>query len=367
MLNYIQRVRPGLLKELRGILDAYEPRLSRISPMGEELTGHLSGYGCAGKMVRGTLVWLGYELCASKAPDAAMGRALTRAGAAMEFFQTGLLIHDDIMDRDVLRRGGMTIHRRYEEAAAKAGAVAPAHQGMALGICAGDIAFYLGFYALATLKLPAAMAARARRVVAFAGEELCWVAVAQMQDVRQSDGGRNLEPTAEQILKLYRYKTGRYTFSLPLMIGAILAGATKADLKKLEEAGETLGVVFQLRDDELGIFGRAGALGKLPESDIREDKKTLLRHYLFAMADGDLCFELADIFGKTELTTADCQLVRDAMEQTGARARARRVMEDYIEAARQCLEALPVRRGPRAAQAREALKEWFRFNLERES
>ena len=365
MLAYFQKVRPGIARALSEILKENAPKLGAVSPMGTELAARLENYAQAGKMIRGILVRLGYELCAPEAPDAALDRVLDRAGAAMEFLQAGLLIHDDIMDRDTLRRGNTTVHTQYERDAAAAQAADPAHHGVSLGVCAGDVAFFLGFHTLAALPVPPGLQERARRVAAFSAQELCWVGVAQMQDVRSGAGGIGANPDPAQILRVYRYKTGRYTFSLPLVIGAMLADGSPAHIQALDQAGENLGVVFQLKDDELGIFGDAAQSGKRADSDIREDKKTLLRHFLFELADEKLRAQLEGIFGSREPGEAGLRFVRAAMEKTGARAKVRDYMHCFAMEASDRIAALPPQTGARAQAAREAFQELFRYSVER--
>lgn len=365
MLTYFQNARPGIAKAVRDILRESAPKLGAISPMGTELAARLEAYAQAGKMIRGILVRLGYELCAAEAPEAAMEPVLDRAGAAMEFLQAGLLIHDDIMDRDTLRRGAATVHAQYERDAAAAQAADPAHHGVSLGVCAGDVAFFLGFHALADLRVPEAGQERARQVAAYAAQELCWVGVAQMQDVRSGAGGIGSNPDPAQILRVYRYKTGRYTFSLPLVIGARLAGGSAEHLAALDQAGENLGVVFQLKDDELGIFGDAAQSGKRADSDIREDKKTLLRHFLFEAADPGMRERLAGIFGSREPGEAGLRYVRAALEATGAQAKVREYMHCFALEASERIAALPPQAGARAAAARTAFQELFRYSVER--
>ena len=365
MLTYFQQVRPGIARAIRDILTASAPRLAAISPMGGQLAARLDSYAQSGKMIRGILVRLGFELCAPAAPDAAMDRVLDRAGAAMEFLQAGLLIHDDIMDRDVLRRGKTTVHTQYERDAAAAQAADPAHHGLSLGVCAGDVAFFLGFHVLASLPVAPELRERARRVAAFSAEELCWVGVAQMQDVRNGAGGIGSDPDPAQILRVYRYKTGRYTFSLPLVIGAMLADGGPAHLEALDQAGENLGVVFQLKDDELGIFGDAAQSGKRADSDVREDKKTLLRHFLFQAADAELRAKLETFFGRPDPGEEGLRFVREAMERTGARAKVREYMHCFAMEASDRIASLPPLAGPRAQAARDAFGELFRYSVER--
>ena len=82
MLRYFQNVRPGLERAIGEILRENAPKLGSISPLGTQLVARLESYARSGKMIRGILVRLGYELCAAEAPDAAMDVVLDRAGAA---------------------------------------------------------------------------------------------------------------------------------------------------------------------------------------------------------------------------------------------------------------------------------------------
>jgi geranylgeranyl diphosphate synthase, type I len=365
MLQYFQNARPGIARAISEILKEYAPRLGAISPLGTQLAARLESYAHSGKMIRGILVRLGYELCATEAPDAAMDRVLDRAGAAMEFLQAGLLIHDDIMDRDTLRRGGTTVHTQYEQDAEAAHAADPSHHGISLGVCAGDVAFFLGFHALASLPVPEALQERARKVAAFSAQELCWVGVAQMQDVQSGAAGIGSHPDPAQILRVYRYKTGRYTFSLPLVVGAMLADAGPAHIEALDQAGENLGVVFQLKDDELGIYGDSAQSGKCAGPDIREDKKTLLRHFLFEAANPELRAKLETVFGSPEPGGEGLRMVREAMETTGARAKVREYMHCFAMESSDRIASLPPQTGARAKTARDAFGELFRYSVER--
>ena len=179
----------------------------------------------------------------------------------MELFRTGLLVHDDIMDRDTLRRGMPTIHASYSTELEREGVAESGRIGEALGICAGDACY---FEAFAQLARALAGNPRGGEIQAFCAEILSEVVVAQMADVRWGASGG--EPSEEDILAMYRCKTARYSFSLPLAAGALSAAADAgaALAGPLTALGERLGILFQLRDDELGLFGDESATGKLP-------------------------------------------------------------------------------------------------------
>ncbi len=222
MLSYFQARRDEICAFLRELFREKGVEFDRINSLGQDLGERLYRFAIQGKMLRGGLVSLGCALSPGReAAEAGSSErtALTCAGAAMELLQSGLLVHDDIMDRDTTRRGHPTIFYQYAERAERDGARDSRHLGEALGICAGDVCFFLAFELLSRLPVPDPLV---RRALALCGRELSRVAVAQMQDV--SWGSSTDAPGEEEVLRLYVYKTGRYTFSLPLALGACWAG-----------------------------------------------------------------------------------------------------------------------------------------------
>jgi geranylgeranyl diphosphate synthase type I len=354
MVAYFEQRKERICRWLEALLQKKSGELDAVNPLGRELGERLYRFAVQGKMLRGGLVCLGAGLldCGVQCdPQAAVA-----AGAAMELFQSGLLVHDDIMDRDRTRRGHPTIYYQYAQQAQRQGARDASHLGESLGICAGDVAYFLAFEILAGPPLPAEARAGILRLCA---RELAWVGVAQMQDVAW---GAAQDPAAERdILRLYTYKTGRYTFSLPLMTGALLGGCGPAELAALARLGECLGVLFQIRDDELGLFGDERELGKPVGSDIREGKKTLFHGLLFARAPAATAARLREIFGNPGIGEAELDFVRRQIEGLGVLGEVRTLAGGYAGEARRLIEDLP---RPRAEEQR-VLQELLRYTSER--
>ena len=82
-----------------------------------------------------------------------------------------------------------------------------------------------------------------------------------------------------------RFKTAAYTIERPLHLGAALAGADAATIAALRAYGTDIGVAFQLRDDQLGVFGDPGVTGKPAGDDLREGKRTVLIATALQLAD----------------------------------------------------------------------------------
>jgi geranylgeranyl diphosphate synthase type I len=149
-------------------------------------------------------------------------------------------------------------------------------------------------------------------------------------------------PRHDDVLALYRYKTARYTFSLPLAAGAILAGAGQPAVRRLVTLGTYLGVIFQIRDDDIGIFGSRRLTGKPVGSDIREGKKTLLYLECLRRARGAEKKKLAALLGKSGLSASDVRAVREAAERLGARQRLAELMDDLGREARRIVDTLDI-------------------------
>lgn len=173
-------------------------------------------------------------------------------GAALECIHTYSLIHDDLpsMDNDDMRRGRPTCHKAFGEATA---------------ILAGDGLLTLAFSIAANAPLSEKQNLAAVRVLSESAGAYGMVE-GQVLDMTLST------PTAEEILRMYRYKTGAL-LRAAVSLGAIAAGK-EADA--LDAFATNLGVAFQIQDDILDIEGDAALLGKPVNSDVKNDKNTVI-------------------------------------------------------------------------------------------
>jgi geranylgeranyl diphosphate synthase type I len=336
MLSYFEEKKNEIVSCLRGFLGEQAEQLGRLNPMGKDVCDRLYQFSIQGKMIRGGLVSLGFAMSRNGQYPQAGPQQLIEAGAAMELLQSALLVHDDIMDRDTLRRGLPTLGQQYTEMVRQAGLSDPAHVGESLGICAGDVAYFLAFELLARMQTSPVLLREIQRLVA---RELTQVGVAQMQDVYW--GRSNLWVSEEEVMRLYLYKTGRYTFSLPLMVGGLLAEQSPATLALLEKIGENLGVVFQMKDDEIGLMGSPGEMGKPVGSDIKEGKKTLYYGYLQRRASAEELRALAGIFGNPEIGEEEVHYVRELVLRLGIQEELQRQAAELAGRARGLIAGLP--------------------------
>lgn len=325
--------------------------LFRLVPsVGDDARARLTRFLTSGKAVRGGLVLLGAQLAGQRPRHSHL-----QVAAAAELLHAALLIHDDIMDRDDLRRGRPTLFAQYARWARTRRIADPLHYGQSQAISLGDVAFFLGFELLGTAPVSATVG---RTLVGTTARELVAVGLAQMEDVRDSHVWRS--KTSADILSLYRHKTARYTFSLPLLLGATLANARPALRRSLSALGETLGIMFQIRDDTLGLYGTEKQLGKPVGSDIRERKQTLYASLLFRRARGSDLRRIERLFGSATVTNGEVRLVRSLVERLGIRNDVERIMQRLAQQARRQIRKLP------ASGSREILLDLVDYSLTRE-
>jgi geranylgeranyl diphosphate synthase, type I len=368
MKEMFRQSREAILDCLTGDVQRRRQVFDRVSTRwGGDSLDRLLEFTSRGKMIRGCLVDLGFQL-AGQQPDLPEARQITaQVGAAMELFQSGLLIHDDIMDRDLQRRGKPTLHVAYAQDLQQTAFDEPAHNGQSLAICAGDLAYFWAFELLGSDPVPIPMRSVLQTMSA---RELALVGLAQMQDVCNGAHGQRatlVEPDEAAILEVFRYKTGRYTFSLPLSMGARLAGMSESDCLQLEKAGEYLGMLFQIKDDELGLFADPAVLGKPVGADVRENKKTLYRYRLLQALharNDDRALAVKKAFGSPEAGLAELELIRDLLVQTGIKEELARLMESFANETRVLLEIILERASQPASTSMLALID---YSLNRES
>ena len=206
-----------------------------------------------GKRLRPMLMWESYRMFGGE--DEAAIRPFMMA---MEMIHTYSLVHDDLpaMDDDDYRRGKLTTHKKYGEAM---GILA----GDALLNCAYETAFAAFDSGVCKKNIGQALKVLGRK----AGID--GMVGGQVVDV-ENNGCFVDEDT---LMYVYKNKTAALIEG-SLMIGAILAGADKEQVRALEQVGTDIGVAFQIQDDILDVEGDEKLLGKPLHSDEKNEKST---------------------------------------------------------------------------------------------
>ncbi|MCI8281658.1 MAG: polyprenyl synthetase family protein [Lachnospiraceae bacterium] len=210
-----------------------------------------------GKRLRPMLMQETYRLFGGKS------KVIEPFMAAIEMIHTYSLVHDDLpaMDNDEYRRGKKTTHAAY---------------GEAFGILAGDGLLNYAFEtALTAFDLEPGNKNIARALKILAEKAGIYGMIGgQTADVQASGAG--LDET--QLDFIYRLKTGAL-LEASMLIGAVLAGATKNEQRLVEGAALDLGMAFQIQDDILDITSTQEVLGKPIGSDAKNEKTTYVTLY----------------------------------------------------------------------------------------
>ena len=250
-----------------------------------------------GKRLR-ALLFISSYLCFNE-----LNKNIIRASVYAELMQSYLLIHDDFIDNDDLRRGGYTIHKYYEKKFDK-------HFGGSMAVNLGDLASSLILKPIINSPLSEL---RKILVVKKIHETLEKEIYGQILDINFSR--RAIKTIKEkEILEMYRLKSVPYTTVCPIYAGAILAGANKDKLKTLEIYADNIGLAFQLIDDNLGMFGNEEETGKPNDSDIREGKRTLLIVKALEEATKKEQVIINKVLGNKESSEEDIRIVKEIVK-----------------------------------------------------
>jgi geranylgeranyl diphosphate synthase type I len=289
---------PSLQTKIRKTIASEQAKPDPVGSWRPDFFKRLLPYATGGKLIRGCLLCFAYEAFSGNKPRP----EVMDSAVALELIHSGLLIHDDVMDDDVLRRGRPSIHSQYRAFAERNGLAEPARFGANTAICGADTCLFMALRLLA--ETPPAIAK-------LFGDILTEVCDGQMQDIYSQ--ARSDIPSKTAIYNLMRAKTATYTLSLPLAAGAILAGQPDSVISKLRRIGDSAGIVFQIRDDELGVMGTTAKTGKPVGADIREGKKTLIYYYLMKKCTVMDRRRLREIFGNPSIGQKEVKIVQDTI------------------------------------------------------
>jgi geranylgeranyl diphosphate synthase type II len=254
--------------------------------------------GLGGKRLRPVLT-----LMATDAMGGDYKKALP-AALALELFHNFSLVHDDIMDGAPLRRGRLTVHRKWD---------------VNTGILSGD-AMLIRSYQLFEDFEPLLF----KTLVQLFSKTALEVCEGQQYDV----DFENLESVSiEQYLHMIRCKTA-VLLGACMKTGGLIAGAAPQVQKSAYDFGCYLGIAFQLQDDYLDAFGDPLTFGKQLGGDIIENKKTFLYLKSLELTDAAGMKELEHLFSvRPQDPGAKIRAVKDIYESSGAK---RAIREEIV-------------------------------------
>ncbi len=282
-----------------------------------------------GKRIRPMLLLGAHGLFAGDG-DYAAAPAM-RAAIGLELLHTFILIHDDVIDRSERRRGLPTFHKHVE---ARLGSRAGRERvGQSIALVVGDVVFALAIECVANAGCPEdRRGAVLSQFLALTTETGC----GEIQEIAL--GLRDISRvSANEIRHMYTLKTTRYTVEGPLVLGAMLAGASQEAVQAIRQFAEPVGLAFQISND-LQEFRHFEVSDPMFQSDLLEGKKTLLVREAFErLNECDRSF-LQLCLDSPSLGEPSIHKVGELIRKSGAEAVLEEEMRRLFDEARMALD-----------------------------
>lgn len=257
-----------------------------------------------GKRIRPCLLLMACELF-GKNPDEALDPAI-----GMELFHNFTLIHDDIMDEAVMRRGQSTVHQKWNQNNA---------------ILSGDLMQILANQHL--LKVDDEVL---REVLTLYNQTAVKVCEGQQMDMNFEVDNR---VCLDDYLEMISLKTASLLAAC-LQMGGIIARTSQPHKEAIYDFGLNMGIAFQIQDDFLDAFGQSDQFGKHIGGDILAGKKTYLYVKAKELAGNAEQQKLDELMNDGQLPDADkVTAVTNIYQDLGIKEATEQVRDDYFDRA----------------------------------
>lgn len=318
---------------LKDFLERITLDLSEISAELTPVSAEITNFLATGKRFRPLFAHAGY-LAAGGQNNGAQLKNMLKAATSLELLQACALIHDDLMDGSDMRRGAPAVHRYFENYHLENSMRGDKAQfGLSAAILLGDFAL---IWADKLINESGLSDEQLRRLLPLNDLMRIELIAGQYLDVRESAA---TTASVERALKVARYKSGKYTIERPLHFGALIAGATPDTISALSNFGIPLGEAFQLRDDQLGVFGDPETTGKPAGDDLREGKRTVLTALAIENFSTSQLQRFNAHFGDLNITLDQISQLRNLITEVGAPEKVEVLIEDLTTSALQALES----------------------------
>jgi len=328
IVDILKNYSAGVDGEIEKTLDTVDPENLHVA------SKHLIKAG--GKKIRPALVLLAAEAVGGTAQGA------YKTAAAVELIHTFSLIHDDIMDKDEMRRGMPAVHTLW---------------GEPMAILAGDVLFSLAFELVAqthTEEIQSKRVVQALNTVVDACIKIC-----EGQACDMSFEGKFDVKESEYLNMIYK-KTSAL-IAAATKAGAILGGGTPQQIEALSEYGRLIGMAFQIQDDYLDVVSDEKQLGKPVGSDIVEGKMTLMVVHTLSAASPEDKEELISILNSHSEDEENIKNAIDIFDKYGSINYARDIAQNNVKNAKEHLDLV------NDSPAKDALVQMADFMLERKN
>lgn len=271
-----------------------------------------------GKVLRPTLCLLVFKALTGD------HRGALPVAACLEMIHNFTLLHDDIEDNDLERRGRPTAWSIW---------------GKPLVINVGDFLYTLAFHQLHRLDRSEFSADTIFDVQRLISQACLDLTMGQDLDLRFE---QKQDVTVEMYLDMVYKKTGAL-LEASIVSGARLGTSNEAIIGAYREFAHNIGIAFQVKDDMLGIWGDSAKTGKSADNDLRRKKKTLPLLYTLTHLSGQRQAQLKALYTTLEpLSDDQIVFVRDCLEAAQAYQYAQITANQYIEKSFGALEQVGI-------------------------
>ena len=318
-----------LSQALKGDLEEVEALIrERADSLHAERIGRIGDhiFGSGGKRIRPVLALAAAKLLGYS------GRHHILLATAVEFIHTATLLHDDVVDESLQRRGRPTANLLWNNKSS---------------VLVGDYFFARSFQLMVKTKSQAALTVLADASATIAEAEV-------MQLVAE----RDIRVDEDRYLEIIHGKTAAL-FMAAARSGALVAGGSPDEVEALGAYGASLGTAFQIADDLLDYSGSAESLGKNVGDDFRERKITLPVIKSIAGADAEEREFWSRTIGRGEQDEGDFERAQSFLARSGSIKEARADALRWANAACEALKPLP------ATSYRDMLKDLAAFTVSR--
>jgi len=306
---------------------------AQVSPYYEALWHAIKSlFGAGGKRLRPYMTLLTYQAFGGNKVE-----SIVPAAVAQELLHQSMLVHDDIIDRDLIRYNAKNISGQFNDYYEQFIADVPERRHFAdsAAILAGDLLISEAHVQIAQSNVEPEKVLAAQNILS---EAVFHVVGGELLDTEASfRPAQDIDP-----LTIAAQKTASYSFVSPLTLGAVLAGAPQQQLDILKDLGNSVGIAYQLRDDLMGVFGDEAVTGKSTQNDIKEGKRTLLIDEFYKRADHEQQESFSNIFGHPKASDDNIEVARTLLINSGAKTAIESYIANYREATIQQLSQMDI-------------------------
>lgn len=269
-------------------------------------TKHLGG--SMGKFIRATAL-----LTCAQDEDGLVHENAVKLAAAIEILHLATLVHDDVIDNAELRRGDVTLQKKY---------------GKRTAVICGD------YLLCVALKMAGSAVEKEKYLELKIPDYMSRVCLGELNQ-HQNNG--NYELSTRQYLKIISGKTAAL-FEAAFYAGAVLSGEEEMEdqklVRKYARLGRYIGMIFQLRDDCMDFESTADATGKPVQSDFEQNVITLPLIHAFRL--------MASLKEKARAGNLTRVQINEAVENTGGLIATKMLARQYYQKSIDIIEELGV-------------------------